>query len=336
MMIRYLIFILTNDCNLNCIYCYRGNQSKQQAMTVDMITECIEKYMQHDSPCHVQLTGGEPTLRPELIEHTAQFIRKKKAKASIAIQTNATLLDESLIKMFQKYQIQVGVSLDGPLDIQEKLRGNASETFKGLKRLECHEVPFRVTTVVSQQNIEYLHKTVLLLSSFSNALGIGLDLLIQKGRAKNAETITPATPDVLEKSIKQMLVSLDAINLRRHSKLRFREKDTIVNAHKIRQLNPFFCHAAKNESLCVTPDGFLYPCSQTAGDERFVMGTIEKPNKSKPLLLKDYALSHHNCDDCSLTGFCPGDCYSRQFYNNNAGQSLTCVMYQKILNHMRK
>lgn len=329
--IRYLILLLTDWCNLDCAYCYRGRISDPRDMPMDLLEKSLTRFVPSEGPCHVQLSGGEPVMVPDLIENAAIMLQKKRPHATLGIQTNATLLDRSLVRFFSKHNIQVGVSLDGPPDIQETLRGKASETLKGLKLLEAENVPFRVTTVVSNKNIHCLDRLVLMLGGFSNARGIGLDLLIHKGNAAASCAVLPAAPEQTAEGIKHMLAALQMVNRNRHQKLELREEKTVTSAAQ-RKKPACFCHAGKGESLAVCPDGSLYPCSQTAYDPRFFMDTIDKPDLVPDGLLKKFPLSPENCGDCPLSGRCPGDCYSRQYYNNSGKSQLICTIYQTIMN----
>ncbi|MDY6854577.1 MAG: radical SAM protein [Thermodesulfobacteriota bacterium] len=331
MEIRYLILLLTDWCNLNCAYCYRGIPPDAKDMSIDLLETSLMQLVPLKTPCHVQLSGGEPTIVPDLIEKASKTLQKKRPHATLGIQTNGTMLDRSLARLFAKYRIQVGVSLDGPLNIQERLRGNASSTVKGLKLLEAENVPFRVTTVISNTTIDFLDKLVLMLGGFSNAQGIGLDLLIHKGNATSSERVLPATLKQTTEGIKRMIDALRLVNRDRRMKLEFREEKTIINAFKGKRPT-YFCYAGASESLAVCPDGSLYPCSQTADDPRFFMGTLNKPHVAPTTLINEFRLSLEDCGDCPLTGRCPGDCYSRQYYNDSKSRRLICAIYQTIIN----
>jgi len=330
---RYLILLLTQDCNLNCLYCYREINNSPQVMPASMVEASIRLLISSEKRCHVQLTGGEPTLVPHLIENTARILRELKPAATLGIQTNGTMLDRSLVKMFKEYDIQVGVSIDGPIDIQEKLRGNAASTLKGLRLLEKGGVPFRVTTVLSRQNVDHLYKLILMLGAFSNVRGLGLDLLVQKGKAGDSDIISHPDQDQMKRGLNRMMDTLHRINKRSFGGLQLRELETVARA-SARKKRSYFCHAGAGESLAVCPDGSLFPCGQTVGDPHFFMGSLDKPDLSLGLSLKDFQLSHENCTDCPLHQRCPGDCYSRQYYNDEKNRRLTCVIYQVLMNYI--
>ncbi len=330
MQIDYLILALTSRCNLGCVYCYNGKNRQQKDMAPGVLARAFALASAGKGPLHVQLTGGEPTLVPELVWQAADLAAGLGRACSLAIQTNGTRLTPGLVNLFRERFIQVGVSLDGPPGIQEKIRGKAADTLAGLKLLENGGVPFRVTTVVTGENTGHLEKLVLLLAGFGQARGIGLDLLVSKGRALRSGG--PSRPDLgeLEKGLTAMASALELVNRRRSRPLRLREQDLAISA-MAGCLRPPFCLAARGRSLAVSPNGDLFACSQVMGDQRFFAGTVWKPKPRRLCRLKDMVLKNSDCRDCPLQGRCPGECPSRLFYNQPQDHALICTMYRTLL-----
>ena len=191
-------------------------------------------------------------------------------------------------------------------------------------------VPFRVTAVVCAASVGHLHQLALLLAGFHQVRGIGLDLLVNRGRAAGGKTVAPADPAALETGVRKMAVLLDEINRRRKVPIRLRERDRLRTTASARGSLPF-CHACRGESAAVHPDGRLYPCGQTLGDPHFASGTVFQPewdrltrlNSPTPLLY---------CGDCPLAGRCPGECPSRRHYNRSGDPGLACVLYRTLWN----
>lgn len=53
---------ITYDCNKNCPMCYSRDFPKHTQLTIKDIQKIIKKY----NPVHINLTGGEPSLHPEI------------------------------------------------------------------------------------------------------------------------------------------------------------------------------------------------------------------------------------------------------------------------------
>lgn len=338
----YLTLLLTTECNLRCIYCYREGQESVQSMPKEVAEESLRLAAASQQPFHVQLTGGEPSLEPELIEWAAAAVRKKEWPATLGLQTNGTLLNDFLLNVCKRLDIQIGVSLDGPLDVQEKLRGKAAATLKGLKLLAEHGVPFRVTTVVTQHNVMHLGRLALLLGAFPNARGLGLDLLVQKGRGRQQAPTSICSPESLEAGLKELLEVLRLINEKRSQPIQLRELEQLRKIRTKKRAIPF-CHACRGESMAVHPTGAIYPCAQTVGDPYFASGTVWAPDVLRlvrpgcggepatetPEAANRFA-DEKTCSACPLERHCPGDCPSRQHYNDRQTSLLACVMHRTL------
>lgn len=274
-------------------------------------------------PFHLQLAGGEPTLEPRLIEELARKVRSVGMPATISVQTNGTLLTRPMAEMFRRWDISVGVSLDGPPEQHERLRGNYLETLLGLEHLERAGVGFGVTAVVCAENVSHLTSLAMLLSNFQNAHGIGLDLLVSRGKAAHNGPAMANASD-LANAMVELVQTLTWINQRRKTPLVLRELDSLNNDKKV------FCHSSNGSSLAVHPDGSLYPCGQTMGDPDLALGNIDRPDFEKINGLSCQKLTNDNCASCVLNGHCPGECPSRLKYNGQAGRELACAMLQGL------
>ncbi len=328
MAIRYLILSLTNRCNLACRYCYNGEPGTIEEMPTAVILRAVEIAARESDGFHLQLTGGEPTLVPELILAAVTLANKTGRCRGFGLQTNGTCLTKELATLFRTYGIQVGISLDGPPRVQQHQRGMATETFKGMQLLESEHIPFNVTTVVTQYNAVLLDRLVLTLAGFACARGIGLDLLVNKGRARQSAAAAPAPSSVLKEGLQRMLNLLNRINAARTQPIRLRERETLMAAAAGKV--SVFCHACRGESMAVTPSGLIFPCGQTLGDPFFTAGTVREPKLNRLTKLKRVHPNLSRCQECSLKRICPGDCPSRLYYNQDRTPSPICDLYQAL------
>jgi len=94
---------LTRRCNNRCMYCYNAWRAPelhyaddtQEEMSTDEIKRIIEKLQEELAITTVVLSGGEPTLRPDLPE-IVQFLKSQGLAAQII--TNGTNLTEKLVE----------------------------------------------------------------------------------------------------------------------------------------------------------------------------------------------------------------------------------------------
>jgi len=90
--IRRLFFEITDRCNYRCIHCYNGD-SRQETTFIDPDTmkNALEKINSAYSIETIQITGGEPTLHPQLQRIIGT---SKKFADYVEIFTNGFLLNE--------------------------------------------------------------------------------------------------------------------------------------------------------------------------------------------------------------------------------------------------
>lgn len=328
--INYLILALTTRCNLHCRYCYHGTPETRLDMAPSILERALMRAATGSGPLHIQLTGGEPCLVAELIETACRLAQQLQRPHTMGIQVNGTSLNKRVIALIRDFRLQVGVSLDGSPRVQESLRGQAAETLRGLMLLEKERIPFRVTTVVSQENVAQLDRLAWLLAAFHQAQGIGLDLLVTKGTGAIADHAPrPAQPEAMVRGIQALVKALEGINGQRQMPLRLREWDLVRRMLKRTDAQPQrrFCQAAQGASLAVHPDGRCFPCGQSMGDERFAT-SLDAP---APLLPQtSLHLCRPDCTGCPLENRCPGDCPSRLLYNPAPARVLACTLYQTL------
>lgn len=323
-----LMLMVTKACNLSCAYCYEGGtHADDEVMSMETAINALHMVAAGGRPFHVQITGGEPLLVRERVFDILDRIERNKWPVAVSLQTNGVLLDRPTALQLKRRRVGVGISLDGSPRVQEMLRGGSSGTYLALKLLEEEQVPFRVTTVLSDRNISELGGLLMALHRFSSACGIGFDLLVQKGGAVNGDCKLPDEA-VLRKELFKALVLLDLLNLKRGRPLELREKKHVFRSLRTGGVSPF-CAACVGRSLAVTPEGKLYPCTQAAGDPSHDLGTLDEP-LSGTCSLSEIKLSTDRCNRCPLEGRCPGECPSRLLYNGDAGRKLVCALYQTI------
>lgn len=118
-------------CNIACSYCYQepmreaGNEEPYQGeydlekMKKAAILEGVGKPDRHGNPTGFSVFGGEPLLLP--IKDLEELFRwgRFDMKTHPGVQTNASLITDRHIELFKKYSVGVGVSIDGPGELND-------------------------------------------------------------------------------------------------------------------------------------------------------------------------------------------------------------------------
>jgi cyclic pyranopterin phosphate synthase len=99
---------LTPACNLRCIYCHaEGEVSSQSLLPAGQIGEIMQIAREFEFRS-VKFTGGEPLLRPDILE----IIRSVPEGMECSLTTNGTLLSGSAADMKDAGLSRVNISLD--------------------------------------------------------------------------------------------------------------------------------------------------------------------------------------------------------------------------------
>jgi cyclic pyranopterin phosphate synthase len=99
---------LTPKCNLSCIYCHReGEKSSKEQLTAEEIGEILRIAAGFGIRA-VKFTGGEPLLRPDLLE----IVQSVPAGMESSLTTNGTMLADIASDLKDAGLKRVNVSLD--------------------------------------------------------------------------------------------------------------------------------------------------------------------------------------------------------------------------------
>lgn len=105
-------------CNLRCDYCYEQPMRDEQAVfryDREKVLAAIAKLGPND---YFSLFGGEPmVLAFDQFEELLRLAFERWGKSGL--QTNGSLITDRHIELFAKYKTQVGISLDGPDDLND-------------------------------------------------------------------------------------------------------------------------------------------------------------------------------------------------------------------------
>ncbi|MCG6908711.1 MAG: anaerobic sulfatase maturase [Deltaproteobacteria bacterium] len=160
------------DCNMNCDYCFYLDkrklypQSRAHRMPETVLEQLVKTYLKTDQPNYTfGWQGGEPLLMGvEFFKQVAGFQNKYARPGSLVsngLQTNATLIDNTLAEFLASYCYLVGCSLDGPPELHNRFRkfsggkGSHSIVLNGIRRLQHFGVAVNILTVVSQANVRH-------------------------------------------------------------------------------------------------------------------------------------------------------------------------------------
>lgn len=124
------------QCNIKCTYCYqnplRDAGNLPRGYDLERMKAAVER---EGGP--FALFGGEPLLMP-LMDLEALWEWGLRKYGTNAVQTNGVLIGDAHIRLFKTYKVAVGVSIDGPGELNGlRRRGDARRTAEATARTEA-------------------------------------------------------------------------------------------------------------------------------------------------------------------------------------------------------
>jgi len=152
----YCVWELTLACNLRCKHC--GSRAGEPRPDELSTKECLEVVRSLAClGCEViTLSGGEPTLRPDWLE-IASAIRDHGMIANM-VTNGVNLSEQKARRMKAAGLVNLAVSIDGPKDVHEFIRGEGTfdKTCDSFKVLKDVGMSATVMTTVNSQNLSRL------------------------------------------------------------------------------------------------------------------------------------------------------------------------------------
>ncbi|MBT2480793.1 cyclophane-forming radical SAM peptide maturase AmcB [Streptomyces sp. ISL-94] len=152
---RSVIMQPTTQClPMDCTYCYlpfRKMKHLMPAAVAEAVAAAVNPWAANDPAFEVVWHGGEPLATSR--EHLASLMAPFKG-VQHSVQTNAALVDDAWCEFLLEHDVHVGVSIDGPEDMNTHritLAGHPGfrVTMRAIERLRRHGIPYSAIAVVS-------------------------------------------------------------------------------------------------------------------------------------------------------------------------------------------
>jgi uncharacterized protein len=159
-------------CNLDCDYCYLPDRGDRSQLSLELLEAAVERVL--DSPYFEgQFTllwhAGEPLMAPIAFYDQAsarlrQLLEQRGLPAGTivqSLQTNATVINGAWCDCFERNDIHVGVSMDGPAFLHDAHRvtrtGLATHgaVMRGIDWLLRRQIAFQVICVLTADALDH-------------------------------------------------------------------------------------------------------------------------------------------------------------------------------------
>ncbi|WNG47563.1 SPASM domain-containing protein [Archangium minus] len=322
--VRALSLAVAQKCNLGCTYCYAqqgdfGGPARNMPLpTALSAVDLLFRDVAPGERVNLSFLGGEPLFNRPVIhaatERALWLASQRDIRVTFSITTNGTRVTPEDGDFFEKHGFAVTVSLDGPKEVQDRLRpfkggqgsfeqvmANVSPLLARQKRMQ---VSARVT--VTPRNLELKDTLDTFVRMGFHSVGFSPMLSSPTGQDEMA------LPE-LEVMLEQMVACGEEFERRVITGERY-PFSNVVNA--MREIHkgthrPYPCGAGAGY-LGVSAEGNLAACHRFVGDEEGAMGDLRTGvdrERQARWLAERHVHRQEPCRNCWARYMCSGGCH---------------------------
>lgn len=358
-------------CNINCRYCYVPDRKDKQKISDDLLEETLQKILSSDLVANNFMLlwhASEPlSVGIDFYEKVVSLINKYNIlnkKIINAIQTNATLIDDSWCDFFKKNNFQIGISLDGPEFLHNKNRvgwdgkGTFHKVMKGVDFLKKHHIKLSAICVITKDTLNYPTE---LFNFFVDNGFDKLSFVIEEIIGENtSSSLNDSRGTSVPTEIKQKYANFMSIlfKLWVPIKDRFEIREFIEMCSMISKAKtyPEFAPSPQEvtdlHTITIQKNGNITTyCPELAGGtsqnrDQFVISNIRELNKLDDILLdkrfieirNDVNIGISNCkQSCNYFKLCGGRSPGVKMYETNSFHSTEtkhCILHRQTLTNV--
>jgi len=337
-------------CNLDCSYCFYLDREADpykslpaRRMTTETLERLVDTWLFYSYPASTfAFQGGEPTLAglpffEKVVEFQKHYGRNGQS-VSNALQTNAILIDDHWARLFKEYNWLLGVSLDGPQEVNDLYRynkegrGTWKRVIQSIETLQKHQVEFNCLCVLSQANVDKPRE----LYRFYRSLGVDNLQFIPLAEFDGKGNPLPFT--IAPEQYGRFLCEVFDLWWPDRRKVRIRFFDNTAEA--LAGMKPGTCtmHETCDSYVVVEYNGDVYPCDFfVEGGWKIGNMTLDSwseiaRRQRRFSFASKKTLAHPECQVCEYQSICHGGCPKFRHGPNGRFEDLDyfCSAYKMI------
>ena len=337
-----LYLILTEECNMNCLYCSQSSFRTRKifpAMSLDTIEHSLSKFYNSrtDRKRVVVLYGGEPTVNKSGVIHAINCIRNVQGddNCEIVIFTNGFNVDSELIDFFAAQGVSVIISLDGNKATHDKFRlcgnqGTFEKVNDTINQFKEKKISFGISATIAAHNVDRLDDLVNYFCDNYNPFSIGFNPLHYP--PPNRKSISVDYDTMADK----MIAAYDTAAQR-----------GVYIEQIMRRVRPFVLAQPRLKDcpscggmIRVLPDGSFGPCGHFMEEKKEMEKNQQSFSESQLLSKWNTRLifTMNQCSNCRALALCGGGCPYNSYKNNgdifSANDKRSCIQADKFLQWM--
>lgn len=362
--VNTVTFQVTEDCNLNCTYCYQINKSPAKLSFdyakrfIDLLIEDSYKdntyfSLTKTSGIVIEFIGGEPLLEIELIDKIVDYFKVRLIEENhpwieyfrISMISNGVLYFDDRVQNFIKKNnniLSFGISLDGCKELHDACRifyngeGSYDIAVKGCKHyMENYNENMYTKMTFAPENIKYTYKALV------NLIELGYDIIHCNPVYEDKWDETH--PSIYYSELKKVADYILDNNMCKDIDISVFDYNLFDKTdYKVDNKN--YC-GSTGHMLAVDPQGDIYPCvrfmKSSLGEKiaPFKIGNIFDginvlpPDKKRVNLLDSITATSQSTDECincpisKGCGWCTGYNY-QTFGTVNKRATYICGMHK--------
>lgn len=320
-------FILTENCNFGCSYCFVKRdaeaRSGSKVMTPETALKGLDMFCKQiardktrfEEEKNIIFYGGEPLLNTRVLQYIASKVDEYKSigklppSTRLSVITNGSLLTERNIEILRKNNVAIGISLDGDECATNSCRIYVKggpvyqDVIKGIERCKAHNIPFSLSVTLTEQSVKDFGATLEELKKIG-CKALGFNILLTDDSFRVDDGYNEAAADCIIKGFEE-----------------FRKRG-VYEDRMMRKLKSFAdsrvylfdCGAAGAGQIVIAPDGEVGVCHGFLGSREYFPTNVDdiEFDPSTEATFAEWGkrtpLNIPECSDCMALGICGGGC----------------------------
>ncbi len=298
-----IYLLLTENCNLRCNYCIRGEKNNNN-LSLEKFKLILK--MNDFSKDQVLLTGGEPLLHDKFTDIVQCCLENFN---HVAVNTNGLKLDKKTI--VENSRIHYQISLDGTQKEHDRLRGEGTyeKTLTNLKIIDHSKISYNVASVINKSNYNKIINLIPVLYELKNMKYWKVEPQLPFGCGSKEKCV-----DVTEwNRLVDLLISKSPFRLKIKKLFDFSAIDKLSKEKRaeIKNRSITNCGSCK-QKIYIYPDFTVYPCTCL---KDFPLGNLKDESlinilgNEKSNVFVNYNIDPASkCLQCKYFDICRGGC----------------------------
>jgi len=333
--------VVGKGCNLRCIYCWSRHfdQSLLETMPFEVAEKLIKDASRLDQPVYSFVwLGGEPILAGmdffrHILDYQRRYLNNRLVRNKV--QTNGLALDDEWIRFLLDSSFKIGISIDGPKDIQDYYRvdaenkGSFDRVFHNIKKCQEAGLKFGVIATITDISVSQPERIFDFFVS-NNIKGFGLNFAheMDNGQLLPFSVTADQYAEFMTRIFDRWLEANDP-------RIRIREIDNLIAGLLGGRPKTCSFNGSCGNFFSVDVNGDVLPCERFATAAPF--GNLMDSSIQACLSSRGY--QQHNqevsclpraCLRCQWLNVCHGGCA----HYRNGNKPVFCAGNRRLLQHI--